>query len=204
MINLKSNIMKIFIKHMISKSCKLFVQAELTNLGICYDSIDLGEIELNENISMYQRLKLKDSLSKYGFELMEDKTSILVEKIKASIIEMVYHTDERINTKYSYILGERFNHNYNYLAKLFSDKEGITIEKYIISQKIERIKELITYGELTITEIADKLNYSSVAHLSLQFKKNTGFTPSHFRLLKGTRRLAVEEIGLSTNYAISA
>ena len=196
--------MKIFIKHMMSKSCKLFVQAELSNLGIRYDSIDLGEIELNGNISMCQRLKLKDSLTKYGFELMEDKRLILIEKIKASIIEMIYHTDERINTKFSYILGERFNHNYNYLAKIFSEREGITIEKYIISQKIERIKELITYGELTLTEIAEKLNYSSVAHLSLQFKKNTGYTPSNFKLLKGNRRKAVEEIGLSTNYAISA
>lgn len=198
--------MKIFIKHMISKSCKMFVQAELANLGIRYDSIDLGEVEISGSLTTYQRIKLRESLTRYGFELMEDKRTILVEKIKASIVELVYHTDERLNTKYSYILGERFNHNYNYLAKVFSDREGITIEKYIISQKIERIKELISYGELTITEIADKLNYSSVAHLSLQFKKNTGVTPSHFKLLKGNRRRTIEEIGIghSTNYAISA
>lgn len=196
--------MKIFVKNMISTSCKLFVQAELINLGINYTSVNLGEIELDRNLTLSQFAKLKTSLAKYGLELMEDKKIILVEKVKASIIEMVYYTEQRINTKYSCILSERFNLNYNYLAKVFSDREGITIEKYIIQQKIERIKELMTYGELNMTEIAHKLNYSSVAHLSLQFKKTTGFTPSDFKLLKGNRRRAVEEIPLHGNYAISA
>ena len=189
---------------MISTACKLFVQAELNNLGIAYNSIDLGEIELKGNPTSSQLAKLRTALTKYGFEVMEDKRAILVEKVKASIIEMVYYTEQRLNTKYSYILSEKFNLNYNYLAKVFSDREGITIEKYIIHQKIERIKELMTYGELNMTEIADNLNYSSVAHLSLQFKKTTGFTPSNFRSLKGNRRKAVEEIGMATNYAISA
>lgn len=196
--------MTIFIKNMISTACKLFVQAELSNLGIRYNSIDLGEVDLNGNITIAQRIALKESLTKYGLELMEDKRSILIEKIKATIIEMVYYTEDRINTKYSYILSERFNHNYNYLAKVFSDREGITIEKYIISQKIERIKELMKYGEMNMTQIAYLLNYSSVAHLSSQFKKTTGLTPSDYRLLNGNRRRAVEEIGLSTSYAISA
>ena len=186
---------------MISTACKLFVQAELNNLGIGYNSINLGEIELIGVLTPAQSSKLKDSLAKYGFELMEDKRAILVEKIKATIIEIVYYTEDRLNTKYSYILSEKFNLNYNYLAKVFSESEGITIEKYIISQKIERIKELMTYGELNMTQIADKLNYSSVAHLSLQFKKTTGFTPSGFRLLKGNRRRAVQEINLAPNYA---
>lgn len=181
---------------MISTACKLFVQEELTNLGIKYNSIDLGEIELNGTPTASQLSQLKDSLRKYGFELMEDRRVILVEKIKAIIIKMIYYTEDRVSTKYSYILSERLGLNYNYLSKVFSDSEGITIEKYIISQKIERIKELMTYGELNMTQIADKMNYSSVAHLSLQFKKNTGITPSGFRLLKGNKRRAVEEIGI--------
>lgn len=189
---------------MISTACKLFVQEELSSLGIKYNSIYLGEVELNENLTPSQNAKLSAALKKYGFELIGDKKIILVEKIKASIIGMVYYSEEKPNTKYSYILSEKFNLNYNYLAKVFSDREGVTIEKYIISQKIERIKELMTYGELNMTQIAEKLNYSSVAHLSLQFKKNTGFTPSEFRLLKGNRRRAIEEIGMPTNYAISA
>lgn len=182
----------------------MFVQAELANLAIGYNSIDLGEIELKGKLTVTQQSRLRDALAKYGFELMEDKKAILVEKIKASIIEMVYYTEDRLNMKYSYFLSERFGLNYNYLAKVFSDREGITIEKYIISQKIERIKELMTYGELNMTQIAYKLNYSSVAHLSLQFKKTTGFTPSDFRMLKGNRRRAVEDIGVATSYAISA
>ena len=189
---------------MISTSCRLFVQAELTNLGIRHQSITLGEVELNGNLTPAQLTQLRDALTKYGFELIDDKRTILVEKIKANIIEMVYYTEERLNTKYSYILSEKFNLNYNYLAKVFSDREGITIEKYIIFQKIERIKELMAYGELNMTEIADKLNYSSVAHLSLQFKKNTGFTPSDYKQLKTNGRRAVEDISIARNYALSA
>jgi AraC-like DNA-binding protein len=181
---------------MISTACKLFVQGELTNLGIKYNSIDLGEIELQGTLTSTQHARLKESLTRYGFELMEDRRVILVEKIKAIVINMIYYTEDRVSTKYSYILSDRLGLNYNYLSKIFSDSEGITIEKYIISQKIERIKELMTYGELNMTQIADKMNYSSVAHLSLQFKKNTGFTPSGFRLLKGHKRRAVEEIGI--------
>lgn len=182
---------------MISTSCKMFVQAELANLGIKYNAIDLGEIELQGNLASAQHMKLKESLAKYGFELMEDRRVILVEKIKAIIINMIYYTEDRVSTKYSYILSERLGLNYNYLSKVFSDSEGITIEKYIISQKIERIKELMAYGELNMTQIADKMNYSSVAHLSLQFKKNTGITPSGFRMLKGNNRRAVEEISVT-------
>lgn len=182
---------------MISAACKLFVQEELNKLGIKYNSIDLGEIELAGSLTSAQHARLKDSLTRYGFELMEDRRVILIEKIKAIIIKIIYYTEDRVSTKYSYILSERLGLNYNYLSKLFSDSEGITIEKYIISQKIERIKELMTYGELNMTQIADKLNYSSVAHLSLQFKKNTGFTPSGFRMLKGHKRKTVEEISVS-------
>lgn len=196
--------MKIFIKNMLSTACKLFVQAELNNLGIRYNSITLGEVELSVPLTSLQHTRLRESFAKYGFELMEDKRIILVEKIKASIIEMIYYTEEKLTTKYSYILSKKFNHNYNYLAKVFSDREGITIEKYIISQKVERIKELMAYGELNMSEIAYKLNYSSVAHLSHQFKKNTGYSPSMYKLLKDNGRRAVQDIGMSPEYALSA
>ncbi len=177
----------------------MIVKDELAKLGINYSAINLGEIILHNNLTIFQQEKLKSSLTKYGFELINDKRIILIEKIKAIIIEMVYYTEDRINIKYSCALSEKLDLNYNYLAKIFSDSQGITIEKYIILQKIERIKELMMYGELNITQIASKLNYSSVAHLSLQFKKTTGFNPSDFKLLKGNRRRTVDEIGMSAN-----
>jgi AraC-like DNA-binding protein len=191
--------MKFFVKHMISIPCKMFVKHELTKLGINYKYVELGEVEVDEKLSFFQKEMLKDSLMKYGLEVVEDKRTILVEKIKAIIIELVYYSEERPNIKYSCILSEKLNLNYNYLAKIFSDNQAITIEKYIILQKIEHIKELMMYGELNMTQIASKLNYSSVAHLSLQFKKTTGFTPSHFRLLKGNNRRAIEEISMCNN-----
>jgi AraC-like DNA-binding protein len=191
--------MKIFVKHMISTPCKMFVKEELNKLGIRYNSIELGEIDVNGSLTMVQRERLGNSLTKYGFELMVDRRTILVEKIKSIIIELIHYTDDRISTKYSYILSERLGFNYNYLAGIFSEDQGITIEKYIILHKIERIKELMMYGELNMTGIAWKLNYSSVAHLSFQFKKVTGLTPSQFRQLNGNRRTSVEEIGASKN-----
>ena len=197
--------MKLFIKHMISTPCKLFVKDELKKLGIEYNSVELGEVELNGNLSVVQREQLGNCLNKYGFELMVDRRIILVEKIKNIIIEMIYYTDERISTKYSYILSQKLGFNYTYLAGIFSENMGITIEKYIILLKVERIKELIMFGELNMTEIAWKLNYSSIAHLSFQFKKVTGLTPSQFRQLNGNRRISIEEIGNPKNiYNLSA
>ena len=189
--------MKFFVKHMISTPCKMFVKEELTKLGISYNSVELGEVEVDQKLSVFQKELLSDSLKKYGLEVVDDRRTILVEKIKAVITELVYYSEERPNIKISYILSEKLSLNYNYLAKIFSEDQGITIEKYIIHQKIERIKELMMYGELNMTQIACKLNYSSVAHLSLQFKKTTGYTPSDFRLLKGNRRIGVEEIGMA-------
>jgi len=197
--------MKLFIKHMISTPCKIFVKDELNKLGIRYNSVELGEVELNGNLSVTQREALGNSLNKYGFELMVDRRIILVEKIKAIIIEMIYYTDERITTKYSYILSKKLGFNYTYLAGIFSENMGVTIEKYIILLKVERIKELIMFGELNMTEIAWKLNYSSIAHLSFQFKKATGLTPSQFKQLNDNRRISIEEIGSSKNiYKLSA
>jgi AraC-like DNA-binding protein len=187
--------LKIYIKFMVSNRCKLAVKEELRKLGLHFIVVDLGEVEIMENISAGQREQLKMALLNSGLELMDDKRAVLIEKIKNAIIEMVHHTDDLIKTNFSDFLSEKLNHDYTYLANLFSEVQGTTIGQFILSHKIERIKELIIYDELNITEIAWKMNYSSVAHLSNQFKKATGLTPSHFKQLKDKRRSPIEEIG---------
>ena len=172
------------------------VKEELKKLGLHFIVVDLGEVEIMENISGEQREQLKISLHNSGLELMDDKRAVLIEKIKTAIIEMVHHADEMIKTNFSDFLSKKLNHDYTYLANLFSEVQGTTIEQFIISHKVERIKELIIYGELNITEIAWKMNYSSVAHLSNQFKKVTGLSPSHFKKLKDKRRSPIEEVGI--------
>ena len=171
------------------------VKEELKKLGLHFIVVDLGEVEIMEDITEEQRLQLKNALLQSGLELMEDKKSILIEKIKTTIIEMVHYSDELPKTNISDYLSEKLNHDPTYLANLFSEVQGTTIQQFIISHKIERVKELIIYGELNITEIAWKMNYSSVAHLSNQFKKITGLTPTHFKQLKDKRRYPIEEIG---------
>jgi len=171
------------------------VKEELKRLGLHFIMVDLGEVEIMENISAEQREQVKIALLKSGLELMDDKRAILIEKIKNTIIEMVHHSDELIKTNFSDYLSEKLNHDYTFLSKLFSEVQGTTIEQFIISHKIERIKELMIYDELNISEIAMKMNYSSVAHLSNQFKKVTGLSPSHFKQLKDKRRIPIEEIG---------
>lgn len=187
--------MNLFIKYMVSNRCKMAVKEELKKLGLHFIVVDLGEVEIMENISVEQRELFKNALLNSGLELMDDKRAILIEKIKNTIVEMVHHSDELIKINFSDFLSTKLNHDYTYLANLFSEVQGTTIEHFIISHKIERIKELIIYNELNITEIAYKMNYSSVAHLSNQFKKVTGLTPSHFKLLKDKRRSPIEEIG---------
>jgi len=180
---------------MVSARCKLAVKEELRKLGLHFIVVELGEVEIMETISAEQREKLKAGLLDSGLELMDDRRSVLIEKIKNVIVEMVHHTDEVIKVNFSHYLSEKLNHDYTYLANLFSEVQGTTIEQFIIAHKIERIKELIIYGELNITEIAWKMNYSSIAHLSNQFKKMTGLSPSHFKKLKDKRRSPIEEIG---------
>lgn len=184
---------------MVSNRCKLAVKEELKKLGLHYIVIDLGEVEIMEEITIEQRELLKTALLSSGLELMNDKKAILIEKIKSTIIDMVHHTDEVLKTNFSDYLSEKLHYDYTYLSNLFSEVQGTTIEHFIISHKIERIKELIIYDELNITEIAYKMNYSSVAHLSNQFKKATGLSPSHFKRLKDKRRLPIEDIGSQTN-----
>jgi AraC-like DNA-binding protein len=156
--------------------------------------VELGEVDIMEKITEEQRKQLSVALLDSGLELMDDKRAVLIEKIKNAIVEMVHHSDELIKINFSEYLSEKLNHDYTYLANLFSEVQGTTIEQFIISHKIERIKELIIYDELNITEIAWKMNYSSVAHLSNQFKKVTGLSPSHFKQLKDKRRNPIEEI----------
>jgi len=185
---------------MVSARCKQAVKEELRKLGLHFIVVDLGEVEIMEKISAEQREQLKLALHSSGLELMDDKRSVLIEKIKTVIIEMVHHSDEVIKVNFSHYLSEKLDHDYTYLANLFSEVQGTTIEQFIIAHKIERIKELIIYGELNITEIAWKMNYSSVAHLSNQFKKMTGLSPSHFKKLKDKRRSPIEEIGMPAQH----
>lgn len=186
--------MKLYIKYMLSNRCKMVVKEVLKELGLHFIIVDLGEIEIMENISAGEREELKLALFKSGLELMDDKRAILIERIKNTIVNMVHHTEEGLKVNFSTFLSEKLHHDYTYLANLFSEVQGTTIEQFIISHKVERIKELILYGELNITEIAWKMNYSSVAHLSNQFKKVTGLSPSHFKQLKDKHRSPIEDI----------
>lgn len=186
--------MKLYIKYMVSNRCKITVKEILKELGLHFIVVDLGEVDVMENISSEQREELKAALLESGLELMDDKRAMLIEKIKNTIIEMVHHSDEVIKVNFSIYLSEKLNHDYTYLANLFSEVQGTTIEQFIISHKVERIKELIIYDELNISEIAWKMNYSSVAHLSNQFKKVTGLSPSHFKQLKTKKRSPIEDI----------
>lgn len=179
---------------MVSIRCKMLVKSELDKLGLHYILVDLGEVEIMEDISAEQRDKLKIALLKSGLELMDDKKAILIEKVKNVIVEMVHYTDEVPKTNFSDYLSEKLNHDYTYLANLFSEVTGITIEHFIIAHKIEHVKELLLYDELTLTEISYRLNYSSVAHLSYQFKKVTGLTPTFFKQLKHKRSSTLENV----------
>lgn len=191
--------MKLFIKYMVSARCISAVKEELRKLGLHFIVVDLGEIDIMENISEEQREQLKIGLINSGLELMDDKRAVLIEKIIKVIIEMIHHSDEAIKVNFSDYLSEKLNHDYTYLSNIFSDVKGITIQQFIIIHKVERIKELLLYDELNLTEISYKLNYSSVAHLSNQFKKVTGLSPSHFKQLKDRRRMPIEELGNSNS-----
>jgi len=172
----------------------MVVQDELTKLGLHYMIVELGEVEIRENISASQHDQFKTALLKSGLELMDDKKSVLIQQIKNVIVELVHYSEEPLAINFSEFLSQRLNHDYTYLANLFSEVQGTTIEKFIIAHKIERVKELLVYNELNLTEIAYLMHYSSVAHLSTQFKKVTGLTPSHFKQLKEKRRSMLEDM----------
>jgi AraC-like DNA-binding protein len=172
----------------------MVVKSELEKLGLHYKTVELGEAEIMEDMSPEQLDRLRIGLKKSGLELMDDKKSILVEKINAVIIELVHYNDEQLKINLSDYLTEKLNHNYTYLANLFSEVKGTTIEQFYLEHKIEKVKELLVYDELNLTEIAYRLHYSSIAHLSNQFKKMTGLTPSHFKQLKHKRRHTLENM----------
>jgi len=184
---------------MVSARCKTAVKLLLLEFGLHFIFVDLGEVDIMEELSPMRWEELKAALSVAGFELMDDKKSILIQKIKNIIIKMVHHSEELPEVKFSVFLSAQLEHNYTYLANLFSEVQGTTIEQFIILHKVERVKELIIYDEMNITEIAWKMNYSSVAHLSTQFKKITGLTPTHFKQLKDKKRSPIEEIGSHIN-----
>lgn len=179
---------------MVSIRCKMIVKAALDKLGLMYGAIDLGEAEIKEPISPEQREALNKALQVSGLELMDNKKAILIERIKSVIIEMVHYSDELQKIKNSSYISDKLNHDYTYLSNIFSEVTGTTIEHYIINHKIEKVKELLLYDELNLTEISYRLNYSSVAHLSNQFKKITGLTPSYFKKLRYKKRSALENI----------
>lgn len=179
---------------MVSLRCKILVQNELDKLDIPYLSVDLGVIELKEDLCADKVELLSNVLLESGLEIMNDKKALIIEKIKNSIIEMIHHSDEIPKFKFSEHLSKKLNYDYTYLANLFSITEGITIAHFILLHKVERIKEFILYDELNLTEISYKMNYSSVAALSNQFKKITGLTPSFFKSLSEKRRQTIENV----------
>ena len=179
---------------MVCSRCKMVVKAQLESQGLHPLSVNLGEVEIEGNLSKDQLSQLNTSLKALGFELIDNKKSRTIEKIKNIIISLVHHSDNNINTNLSAFITSKIHQDYNYLSNLFSEVEGTTIEKYFINQRIEKVKELLVYNELTLSQIADKAGYSSVSYLSNQFKKVTGFTPSYFKSLKEHKRRNIEDL----------
>lgn len=190
--------MQLFIKNMVCNRCIMAVQQVLDQQALTYRKIELGEVELMESPSKLQLESFRSAIESLGFELLDDKKSTLISKIKTTLLQLI-RADEPMEyqVKLSVLLSEALGHDYHYLSTLFSSTEGITIEKFFIAQKIERAKELLLYNEHSLSQIADQLGYSSVQHLSQQFKKQTGLTPSHFRQLKDKKRLPLDEVGRS-------
>ncbi len=186
--------MKLYVKYMVSIRCKMVVIAELERLEINFTTVDLGEVEVPGTISRTQIESLTSALKRSGLELMEDKKAILIEKIKQVIIETIHYSDEALRINFSDHLTEKLSYDYTYLANLFSEVESTTIEHFIIKHKIERVKELLLYDELSLTEISYKLHYSSVAALSNQFRKITGLTPTFFKHIKRKRMGGLDNV----------
>lgn len=186
--------MKLYIKYMVSLRCKMLVKEELRKMGLHFIIVELGEIEIMEDITLAEREHLKKALLNSGLELMEDKKSVLIEKIKNVIIQMIHYSDDLPKVNYSEYISKKLGYDYTYLANIFSEMKGITIQQFIIIHKIEKIKELLMYQEFNLTEISYMMQYSSVAHLSNQFKKVTGMTPSVFKNLKTKNRNQIEGI----------
>ncbi len=186
--------MKLYIKYMVSLRCKMLVKEELKKLGIECLSVDLGVVEIQDDVTEQKLETLDKRLRKSGLELLDDKKNILVEQIKSVIVEMIHYKEEAPNVNDSDYISKKLGYDYTYLSNTFSEVKGITIQHYIIMHKIEKAKELLLYDELTLTEIAYRLHYSSVAHLSNQFKKITGLTPTYFKELNEKRKMNLEDL----------
>lgn len=186
--------MKLYIKNMVCSRCKMVVKSELEKLGLRPFAVDLGEVEIADELEGYQRQDIHAALQKFGFALLDDKKSIVIERIKNLIVDLVQNKNNQLKTNLSDYLSRELNHDYTYITNLFTQVEGTTIEQYFIAQKIERVKELLVYDEMSLSEISYQLNYSSVSHLSKQFKKVTGLTPSHYKQLKEKKRNPLEEL----------
>lgn len=193
-VNWVYNMEKLFIKNMVCDRCIMVVQNELSKLNIPATEVRLGEVSLESKLSDCQKYALSAALTTLGFELLDDRRRQLVEQIKTAIIELVHHQDNEQHRNLSELLSQRIGHDYNSLSHLFSEVEGTTIEKYVIAQRIEKVKELLTYEQLTLNEIADKLHYSSAAYLSNQFKKVTGDSPSQFKMMRSERRSPLDKV----------
>lgn len=186
--------MKLFIKNMVCNRCKMKVQSELEKLGLNPILVELGVVEIEESNIVDLIEVLRGSLLLSGLELIDDKRSQIIEKVKTLIIELVHHSNDELKVNLSNYLSDEVHYNYHYLSNLFTELHGTTIEHYFISQKIERAKELLVYDELSLSEIANQLNYSSVAHLSKQFKKISGLTATQFKQLKIQKRRSIQEL----------
>lgn len=184
----------LFIKNMVCNRCIKVVKDELVKIGLSPISVELGEVHLAEAVSRDQLRRVNEILQEFGFALLDDKKGQLIERTKKLIIELAHQKNNLLKTNLSDYLSEHLAHDYHYISHLFSETEGTTIEKYFIAQKIEKVKELLVYDELSLSEIAYHLNYSSVAHLSNQFKNITGFTPSHFKNIKSKKRRPIDEV----------
>jgi AraC-like DNA-binding protein len=185
---------KLFIKNMVSIRCKLVVKAVLENLGLNYSTVELGEVKITGSLSHAKQEELRHGLLAFGLELLDDRKSIIVEKLKNVIVEMIHYADELPSIKFSHYISKKLNYDYTYLANLFSEVKGMSIQHFMITHKIERVKELMIYDELSLTDIAWQLHYSSVAHLSAQFKKITGLSPTHFKNMKQMRLTALDDL----------
>jgi AraC-like DNA-binding protein len=186
--------MKLYIKNMVCNRCKMVVESELVKAGLNHLSVGLGEIEIEEELSHQQQMLLNEKIKPLGFELIDDRKSKLADKVKTLIVELIYSKDNDLKVNLSAYIASAIGQDYSHISNVFSQKEGITIEHYYILQKIERVKELLVYNELSLNEIATMLNYSSASHLTNQFKKVTGLTPSFFKSVKDIKRKALDNL----------
>lgn len=186
--------MKLYIRNMVCNRCIMVVRNELEKFGHHVTEISLGEVELKDELSNEEKVRLSKHLESFGFEIIDDKKSRIISQIKSIIIDIVHEQNGELKSNLSDLLAEKLHHDYTYLSNLFSEVEGTTVEKYYIAQKIEKVKELLVYDELSLSEIADQMNYSSVAYLSNQFKKVTGLTPTFYKNIKVNKRRSLDEL----------